>query len=167
MTSSVQIEHFFRNYPNFLGCFPADELPKFHYGQKPCGLVANYDKHTKVGSHWIAFYFPKTGSAEYFDPLGYSPDNSFVESVLKDYDHFTQYLRKNSSTGRFTFSKTQWELPNDSLGPCGEFSSAWLINKLSDGKVDYLNQLRDPSNYSNSAQNSQLIVNLTRIRKIV
>ena len=56
----------------FGGVLASDELP-IVITQRPRFYVVNTDIRRLPGSHWIVFYFPKRGSAEFFDPLGRSP----------------------------------------------------------------------------------------------
>jgi len=53
---------------NYLGCFPADELPVAE--KWPCCLVANTDPAGETGAHWVAMYMPEPRRLEYFCPLG-------------------------------------------------------------------------------------------------
>jgi len=53
---------------NYLGCFPADELPT--PAKWPCSLVANTDPSGEPGTHWVAMYMPEPRVLEYFCPLG-------------------------------------------------------------------------------------------------
>lgn len=56
----------------FRGVLAADSLPVARL-RKPAILVANTDGSDKPGEHWVAFYFPRIGTAEYFDSFGNKP----------------------------------------------------------------------------------------------
>ena len=66
----------------FRGVFPADKLPTRF--KKPALLIANTDPSTQKGSHWVAFYIPKSGKPEYFDSLGRSPHKKRIFTILKE-----------------------------------------------------------------------------------
>ena len=51
----------------------ADRLPKSRI-QRPKTLVLNTDPSNRPGEHWVCFYFPEIGPAEFFDSLGHSPE---------------------------------------------------------------------------------------------
>ena len=51
----------------------ADELP-IHIRYRPRIYIVNTDKRHQPGQHWVVFYFPKRGPAEFFDSNGYPPD---------------------------------------------------------------------------------------------
>lgn len=53
----------------FKGVIPANELPT-RVKQRPSAYIVNTDDRGQPGTHWVAFYFPKTGPSEFFDPLG-------------------------------------------------------------------------------------------------
>ena len=57
----------------FCGVFAADQLPKIN--TFPCGFVANTDPITEPGTHWVSFYFPSLGKAEFFDSYGHRPEH--------------------------------------------------------------------------------------------
>lgn len=68
-----------------IGVFPSNKLP--NKIKKPAFIVANTDPANKPGEHWVAFYFPLKGQAEYFDSFGQAPCKR----------NFTKFLEKNSS----------------------------------------------------------------------
>ena len=57
---------------HFMGVFAIDILPDM-LPAKPCSYICNLDASVSPGSHWVAFYFPKRGMAEYFDSYGLPP----------------------------------------------------------------------------------------------
>ena len=42
----------------FCGVFPRDKLPE-RIDKFPCGLIANTDPSSEIGSHWLAFFLQK------------------------------------------------------------------------------------------------------------
>jgi hypothetical protein len=59
---------------SFLGVFPSDKLPE-SIDSFPASLVANTDPSNERGEHWVAYYFDRNGSADYFDSYGLPPCN--------------------------------------------------------------------------------------------
>jgi hypothetical protein len=62
----------------FQGVFSIDTLP-----DKPRLLVANTDKSTKAGEHWIAIFVDDSGRGEYFDSFGRAPEREFEHYMNK------------------------------------------------------------------------------------
>jgi len=63
---------------------PADRLPTL-IRRRPRLYIVNTDVSGSPGTHWVAFYFPKRGPAEFFDPLGHKPEyyhNRFKNVLL-------------------------------------------------------------------------------------
>lgn len=52
---------------------PVDHLKFLKCLNPPLGVVVNTDKSDCAGEHWIAIYFNKDGSGEYFDSFGLPP----------------------------------------------------------------------------------------------
>ena len=50
----------------------ADELP-MHIRHRPRIYIVNTDKRHQPGKHWVVFYFPRRGPAEFFDSNGHKP----------------------------------------------------------------------------------------------
>lgn len=97
----------------FRGVFPSDKLPKRF--KKPALLIANTDPSTQKGSHWIAFYVPKSGKPEYFDSLGRAPEKK----------EFLEFLRKQAKT--FTHNKKR--LQGAFSTTCGNYCGVYLYFK--------------------------------------
>ena len=97
----------------FRGVFPADKLPKRF--KKPALLIANTDPSTKKGSHWVAFYVPKSGKPEYFDSLGRLPEKK----------EFLEFLKKHGKT--FTHNKKR--LQGTFSTTCGNYCGVYLYFK--------------------------------------
>lgn len=76
----------------FAGVFAANELPQL-VDRKPRIYIANTDLSTGFGLHWVAFFFPKDGVAEFFDSVGKSPETYHAS--------FRNFLTNNGSSYKF------------------------------------------------------------------
>jgi hypothetical protein len=56
----------------FKGVYTADEIPLL--STEESFFIANTHTSSLPGEHWVAFYFPKRGSPEYFDTGGHPPE---------------------------------------------------------------------------------------------
>lgn len=97
----------------FRGVFPSDKLPKTF--KKPALLIANTDPSTKRGSHWIAFFIPKTGQPEYFDSLGQTPEKK----------EFIDFLKRHGA--KFVHNKKR--LQGSFSTTCGNYCGVYLYFK--------------------------------------
>lgn len=107
MMNNKEIKKYFR------GVFPSDCLPKRL--KKPALLIANEDSSAYKGSHWVAFYIPKTGHPEYFDSLGRAPEKQ----------EFLEFLSKHGA--KFTYNKKR--LQGSFSNTCGNFCGIYLYFK--------------------------------------
>lgn len=96
---------------HFKGVFPADCLPKAKL-KKPAFVVANTDNASQPGTHWVAFYFPKSGKGEYFDSFANGPINAY----------FIKFLQKNCST----YTQNNKRVQSDFSTYCGQFCCMFL-----------------------------------------
>jgi hypothetical protein len=55
----------------FKGVYAKDMLPTHLF--KNGGYIVNTQNSDQPGQHWCAFYFPRNGIIEYFDPYGIIP----------------------------------------------------------------------------------------------
>ena len=53
---------------------PADKLPS-RVQRKPSVYIVNTDNSGRPGQHWVLFYFPRRGPAEFFDSLAHTPES--------------------------------------------------------------------------------------------
>ena len=83
MTSSSEIEAYFVNNTQFLGCFSIDNLP-LRVKQFPSSLIINTDPTTKPGDHWLAIHMTKT-KCFYFDSFGLGIIDQNIIDFLKQY----------------------------------------------------------------------------------
>ena len=58
--------------PLFLGVFSKDRLPSV-IPKYPSGLIVNSDTSRGAGEHWMAVFYNKDRSCEFFDPYGLHP----------------------------------------------------------------------------------------------
>jgi hypothetical protein len=104
----------------FQGIFPSDGLPKKII--KPATVIANTDPSSKPGQHWVAFYFPKRGNAEYFDSSGQFPCNK----------KFEIFLKKNSASFKFNKKRLQGSLSST----CGHYCAVYLLSRCKGKTMD-------------------------------
>ncbi|VDI84252.1 Hypothetical predicted protein [Mytilus galloprovincialis] len=69
--SDAELEEALEGLPVDVCC--AEELPA-DISHRPMTYVVNTDTCDGPGKHWVAFHFPSTGPAEFFDSLGRSPE---------------------------------------------------------------------------------------------
>ena len=66
---------------HFVGVYASDTLPTRPCSHRPCSYICNLDPADRPGSHWIAFYFPQHGPAEYFDSYGLDISSVFYDFI--------------------------------------------------------------------------------------
>ena len=93
-----------------LGVFPLDKIPIIK--NKPSALVINMDPSYMNGSHWIAMFFDKNDSCDYFDSYGKKPSK-----VLE------KYMFRFSSKIRTSLKQIQ----NNFTSTCGQLCIYFLI----------------------------------------
>lgn len=64
----------------FVGVFPSDKIPPIQ--TFPAVLVINTDKHTDVGSHWLALFIEENRTLEFFDSYGLHPE-TYGEDIAR------------------------------------------------------------------------------------
>ena len=112
---SGEIEKHLASYPDFVGVFPRNRLPR--KVKRPCGGIINLDNHDEPGSHWVAFFLDDGCFTEYFDPLGSYPVFKEIKSFLKKY----------SPLG---ISFNNLPLQGDKSTSCGHFCIYFLQNRF-------------------------------------
>lgn len=124
----------------FQGVFASDKLPKLKV-KKPSCFIINTDPSSKPGTHWVAIYFPKKGSAEYFDSFGFKPK---IKSI-------TNFLTANCK--RYTYNKIQ--LQNIFSTVCGNYCCEYLMHRCQ-GKSKNLFFKKYP--FKNTTQNDAVTI---------
>lgn len=97
-------------YPNFIGVFARDEIPKGVTG--PAGLIVNTDNRSNPGSHWVAIHVDRDGRGDLFDSLA-------SQDVLTS---FKNWMEQNSSTFLFPLIPIQSSISK----LCGVYCIAFL-----------------------------------------
>jgi hypothetical protein len=80
--NAKQLTHFLEKRGLDVAVVSADEIPGRPIW-KPAGFIVNTDLSSGPGKHWVCFYFPKKGPAEFFDSLGHSPE--FYHSLFRSF----------------------------------------------------------------------------------
>ena len=97
-----------------VGVYAADRLPRSY--NKPAAFIANTDNHDGAGVHWVAFYIPAKGRAEYFDSYGL---DTFIEGHLE----FQSLSRKTWLVNKKLLQGLQSKV-------CGQYCLAYLISRM-------------------------------------
>ena len=86
----------------FLGVFAKDQLPEpttiTHF---PSCLIANTDKASGKGEHWVAFWFDSPYSCEFFDSYGLSPFDYGFSFSCTSFNSRTLQSLTSSVCGQF------------------------------------------------------------------
>ena len=98
----------------FGGVYASNDLPQ-KVTTYPQAYIANTDESWKPGRHWVAFYFDKDGTADFFDSLGHDP---------MDYSKtFVTFLESNASTPWIGLGR---RLQSDRARTCGHHCLYYL-----------------------------------------
>jgi hypothetical protein len=65
-----------RTASSYIGCFPADRIPRSRALVYPHCMVVNTDDSSLPGSHWVAIYVESPIQCDYFDSLAQWPPKS-------------------------------------------------------------------------------------------
>jgi hypothetical protein len=98
------------------GIYAANRLPAKKF-KKPQFFIANTDADTKPGQHWVAFYFPRKGPAEFFDSCGNAPSRL--------HRNFSKFLKRHSK--RYVYNKHK--LQSDDSVTCGPFVLYYVMHR--------------------------------------
>ena len=98
----------------FKGVFPADKLPTKI--KKPALIIANTDPSNKPGRHWVAFYLPKVGPPEYFDSVGFPPQQ----------EEFLKFLKNHGKAFKYNQKRLQGSLSTT----CGNYCGVYLYYRV-------------------------------------
>ena len=100
----------------FGGVFPSDKLPR-EVENYPKAYVANVDKASSPGSHWVAIYFASNDTAEFFDSLG-QPPGTYTMSFVTFLDRNCLQWTNNYKTLQSPFSNV-----------CGQYCIYYLVHR--------------------------------------
>lgn len=92
--NSKQLNDIVSRYPVTICCADQIEIQRGRF------VISNTDTSQGQGEHWVAFYFPKRGPYEYFDPLGNRPEDygvGFEKILNKTYLMNTGQLQQSTS----------------------------------------------------------------------
>jgi hypothetical protein len=86
-TYGYKLECYLKDLPTTVCC--ADKLPA-RVESRAQSFVVNKYSCDREGTHWVAFYFPKEGPAEFFNPrtatpvdsIAFTSSNTEIESLL-------------------------------------------------------------------------------------
>jgi len=112
LSKNVKTKH------SFLGVFASDQLPSTipHY---PVCFVANTDKSSEEGSHWVAFYVNSPTSICFFDSYGNPP--MYFEGGISRYVEYYEDLEFNPM-----------RLQSNVTSVCGQYCIYYLYAKCND-----------------------------------
>jgi hypothetical protein len=117
--NTVEIEYVLKkclcNKMKFIVC-SADQLLKYKV-KKPSMFIVNIDQSDQPGSHWVSFYFPESGAAEFFDSMGKPPEHYHI--------YYKNFLIAYGSSYLHNLNRIQDY--NTSL--CGEYCIYFLIHR--------------------------------------
>ena len=113
---ATEIYEKLKKYPQFAGIYAKDELHKNQL-RLPMGLIANTDKASDPGTHWIAIFIDKDGIGEYFDSYGLPP-------LLNE---FTDFLHNFCINGYFYNRNI---LQCITCITCGQYCTAYLTARF-------------------------------------
>lgn len=143
------LDGFTRNMVN-VGVYPCNKLPS--KVEKPALIVANTDPDNKPGQHWVAFYFPSKGRAEFFDSFGQPPSKRY----------FTNFLKRNAKT----FVVNHQRFQGDFSATCGNFCCLFLYYRFIGKTLKQFSTQFSPYNFNaNDTKIISLFKNIKHTRK--
>lgn len=77
MLTSIDITNILKNEKSFHGVYSISDLP-VNLLPKLSSLVINLDERWKIGSHWVAIYFPVRGPVFFFVSFGREPSSRIL-----------------------------------------------------------------------------------------
>ena len=125
---------------SFLGAFARNELPKIY--NYPASLILNTEPRNSEGEHWLAIYFDKKRTCEFYDSFGKHPN----------YYGIYEYLKKYSTSIKYNNRKVQ-----SNVSPyCGLYCIFFLIFKLKGKSMEFFKNLYE----KNPMKNDKLFTDL-------
>jgi hypothetical protein len=111
-----QITRKLRACGQFAGVYATDHLPRT-VNEKPRLYVVNTDVAAGLGLHWVAFYFPTDGIAEFFDSTGHPPEHYHTS--------FRRFLLDNARAYKILRIRLQGYHSNT----CGQYCIFYAIHR--------------------------------------
>lgn len=104
----------------FKGVFPCDSLP--HSFTLPAAFVINLSPHDEPGTHWVALYISREGTAFYFDSFGLKPTNNHIAAFIKMHAKSYKYNKR--------------QIQHISSNKCGRFCCVFIVAVLKNSSID-------------------------------
>lgn len=146
--NNFQLERFLKKYHVKVTC--ADELPIIFKKNKCRFWVVNTDRCGGRGIHWVTFYFPETGPAEFFDSFGKPPEYY--------HNRFKYILTINAPRYKYVCSTLQ----SDSSSSCGHYCIYYVLQRI---KKRSMNNIILDFNVLNLHANDQLVSDFVKTLK--
>lgn len=93
---------------------------KINYYDKPLIVISNTEPSWLPGKHWTCFYIPTSGTPEFFDSFGHSPEHYAV--------NFQTFLFQNSTMKQFYYNSRQLQRVGSNI--CGLYCILYVIGKI-------------------------------------
>jgi oligoribonuclease NrnB/cAMP/cGMP phosphodiesterase (DHH superfamily) len=133
----LQIYNAKGGYKHTVGVYSAENLPQTF--SKPAAFIANTDESHLPGTHWVAFYFPKKGPAEYFD--------SYAQDPLTI--HHLKFMHKKSKN----WKNNTTVLQDLNSKVCGQYASLYLASRMAGNSMNKFLKLFT----ANAVQNDEIV----------
>lgn len=143
--NNYQLELYLKKYHVKVVC--ADKLPIFMKHSKYRFWVVNTDKCGGRGLHWVTFYFPETGPAEFFDSLGKPPEYY--------HNRFKYILTLNAPRYKYACSSLQ----SETSSVCGHYCVYYVLQRI---KKRSMNNIVNDFNVLELHANDQLVYDFVR-----
>ena len=124
MTTNMQIEHYLKNQPHFIGVYASNTLP--HNPPVGSSLIVNYSDSNSGGSHWVAMRNLNTSNVEFFDSYGFDADQD--DLILSVHTKFKDYLKKHSKNKNYKVNRINFQCSTSDV--CGEYATKFIKDGL-------------------------------------
>ncbi len=74
----------------------------------PVCFVANTDPSNRPGQHWVAFYFPPSGPAEFFDSYGFEAERGSLNKFQTHFGHKSKIWNRTRMQGELSTACGQY-----------------------------------------------------------
>ena len=145
--NNLQIQRLLKNHKEtrdiFQGVYAKDTLPPHPISTKPSAYICNTDPISKSGMHWVCFYFPPSGKAEYFDSYGFPPHKIFRKFL--------------GGKRKYTYNKCFIQHPMTTT--CGQYCMYYILRRSQgESKQEILKFFCDKNSTKISYINNDLLV---------